>query len=150
MNELAQAHLKAGHLVQALPLLREQLRRCKAKLGKAHPDTQSVMGDLARALVDSQPAEAERIARELLAIRQQQLPNDWRTFQTQSLLGACLLKQHNYVAAEPLLVEGYQGMRARAQTIPRRFRSRVAEAQGRLNELRTERARLAQVPALAP
>jgi hypothetical protein len=35
----------------------------------------------------------------------------WETFHTQSLLGAALLGQQRYADAEPLLVQGNQGMK---------------------------------------
>ena len=42
-----------------------------------------------------------------------QRSDDWRRFRAESLLGASLAGQKNYGEAEPLLLEGYQGMVAR-------------------------------------
>jgi hypothetical protein len=56
--------------------------------------------------------------RDLLAIRQKQIPDSWLTFNTQSLLGGALLGQKKYVEAEPLLVKGYAGLKTREKTIP--------------------------------
>ena len=44
-------------------------------------------------------------------------PNDWQRFRAESLLGASLAGQKKYVEAEPLLLEGYQGMLARKDRI---------------------------------
>ena len=40
-------------------------------------------------------------------------PDDWKGFRAESLLGASLAGQKKYAEAEPLLLEGYQGMLAR-------------------------------------
>jgi hypothetical protein len=49
--------------------------------------------------------------RACLAIREKKLPDDWRRFNAQSLLGGSLLGQQKYAEAEPLLVQGYEGMK---------------------------------------
>jgi hypothetical protein len=46
------------------------------------------------------------------------MPNDWRRFFAMSLLGRALLDQAQYVEAEPLVVAGYEGMKAREAKIP--------------------------------
>jgi hypothetical protein len=38
------------------------------------------------------------------------VPDEWQRFRAESLLGASLALQKKYAEAEPLLVEGYQGM----------------------------------------
>jgi hypothetical protein len=61
---------------------------------------------------------AEPILRECLAIREQRQPEEWSTFDTRSLLGGCLLDQKQYALAEPLVLSGYEGMKAREARIP--------------------------------
>ena len=56
--------------------------------------------------------DAEPILREAWDIRSKKEANDWRTFNTMSMLGGALLGQKHYAAAEPLLVKGYEGMSA--------------------------------------
>jgi serine/threonine protein kinase len=81
-------------------------------------------------------ADAGPILRDCLAIRRKAQPGDWKTFQAQSSLGAALLGQGAYTEAEPLLVAGYEGLKAREQEIPRFFaRYRLAEASGRVVRL---------------
>jgi hypothetical protein len=46
------------------------------------------------------------------------LDSTWTTFNTQSLLGGALLGQKKYADAEPLLLKGYEGMKAREKSIP--------------------------------
>jgi eukaryotic-like serine/threonine-protein kinase len=75
---------------------------------------------------------AEDFARESLAIRKRLIPDDWRTFNSESLLGACLLGQKKFDQAEPLLISGYEGMREREHAIPQSARIRLEEALQRL------------------
>jgi len=56
--------------------------------------------------------------KECLAIREKKEPNNWRTFNTKSMLGGALLGQKNYADAEPLLLAGYEGMKQQEKTIP--------------------------------
>jgi eukaryotic-like serine/threonine-protein kinase len=44
-------------------------------------------------------------------------PEDWQRFFVESLLGASLAGEKKYSEAEPLLVEGYNGMLARKDRI---------------------------------
>jgi eukaryotic-like serine/threonine-protein kinase len=81
--------------------------------------------------------DAEPILRESWNIRSKREANDWRTFNTMSMLGAALLGQKNYAGAEPLLLKGYEGMRESANTIPPRGTTRILEALDRLMELAT-------------
>ena len=82
-------------------------------------------------------AEAEPLLRECLAIREKKEPDDWRTFNTHSMLGGALLGQKKYAEAEPLLLKGYEGVKAREEKIPPQGKIRVAEAIDRLIELYT-------------
>jgi WD40 repeat protein/tetratricopeptide (TPR) repeat protein len=81
-------------------------------------------------------ADAEPLLRECLKMAQQQEPDGWVTFHTQSILGACLLAQKKYQEAEQQLREGYDGLRKRAATIPNEQRDWVLQqAMGPLSEL---------------
>ena len=80
-------------------------------------------------------AEAEAILRECLAIREKVQPDEWTTFNTRSLLGGSLLGQKKYAEAEPLIVSGYEGMKAREAKIPPPGKPRLAEAAERVVKL---------------
>jgi hypothetical protein len=54
--------------------------------------------------------ESERLSREALEFNQKKQPDDWQRFRAESLLGASLAGQKKFAEAEPLLLEGYQGM----------------------------------------
>ncbi len=73
-------------------------------------------------------AAAESEARECLEIREKRIPDDWRTFNTRSVLGAALLGQRKYAESESLLLSGYEGLKQREATIPRTGKSRLKEA----------------------
>jgi serine/threonine protein kinase/tetratricopeptide (TPR) repeat protein len=88
--------------------------------------------------------EAESILRESLAVQQTQAPDAWKTFHTQSLLGGALAGQGKYADAEPLLVQGYEGMKARSTRIRRDDKVCLIEALERLVELCEARGREAE------
>ena len=56
--------------------------------------------------------DAESVLREWLTLREQKSPNSWKNFEVKSMLGAALLGQKRYADAEPLLLDGYEGMKA--------------------------------------
>jgi eukaryotic-like serine/threonine-protein kinase len=94
------------------------------------------MNDLATAYLDGQQwSKAETVARDCLSLRAKKQPDDWLSFHTMSQLGAALAGQKKYAEAEPLLVEGYEGMKKREAQIPPEGRPRLAEAAERLVQL---------------
>ena len=71
--------------------------------------------DLALAYVSQgKYKEAEPLAREALESGKKVQPDDWQRFRAASLVVA---GQRNYAEAEPLLLEGYQGMLGRKDRI---------------------------------
>jgi len=63
-------------------------------------------------------AEAERLFRVCLPVREKEQPHSWMTFNTKTRLGAALLGQQKYVEAEPFLLQGYEGLKQREAEIP--------------------------------
>ena len=111
-NLLAQTYRDTGRLDRAIPLLEEILTRTRAKLGGDHLETLMASNELVRAYLDARRwAEAEAEARGCLAACTRKLPDDWLRFHTMSQLGAALAGRKNDAEAEPLLIEGYQGMK---------------------------------------
>jgi tetratricopeptide (TPR) repeat protein len=105
---------------------------------KDSPQFAGLLAQVSRDLLGSgQHAAAESLLRECLAIREKTEPHAWTTFNTMSLLGGALLGQKKYADAEPLLLKGYEGMKAREKTIPQpgSGEDRVLEAINRLIEL---------------
>ena len=70
--------------------------------------------------------------RENLRIREKATPDDWRRYDAMSLVGGMLLGQNDYAAAEPLIVPGYEGMKARELRIAMPDRPRLREAAERV------------------
>ena len=62
-------------------------------------------------------------------------PDEWTTFNTRSLLGGSLLGQKKYAEAEPLIVAGYEGMKAREAKIAAPGMPRFAEGAERVVRL---------------
>jgi eukaryotic-like serine/threonine-protein kinase len=135
MSNLAGAYRAGGRQAESLALYEETEKRRRSKLGLNHPETLLSMNNLARAYLVDQPARAESLAREALAIRVARAPDEWLTFDTRSLLGASLLGQKKFAEAEPMLLEGYAGMKARETTIPAHAKKAVADACARIVEL---------------
>jgi tetratricopeptide (TPR) repeat protein len=81
------------------------------------------------------PAKAEVAFRSCLALRKWIAPNGWPMFNTQSRLGASLVGQQKFAAAEPLLRDAYAGLKYRRQFLPADRRANLPEAAGRLVEL---------------
>jgi tetratricopeptide (TPR) repeat protein len=126
---LANAYEALGRWADAEALERETLAR-RRKTEK--PDSPLLAGDLAmlgrNLLKRSRWPEAEPILRECLAIREKAIPDDYRRFNTASLLGGALLGQGKYAEAEPLVIGGYDGMKAREAKIPAYGKYRLSEA----------------------
>ncbi|HYT93623.1 MAG TPA: hypothetical protein VEL76_33195, partial [Gemmataceae bacterium] len=80
--------------------------------------------------------EAESVMRAYLTIQEKKQPVAWGTFEAKSVLGVCLANQQKYAEAEPLLLEGYKGLKERASAIPARIRmAYLTSAANRLVQL---------------
>jgi serine/threonine protein kinase/Tfp pilus assembly protein PilF len=79
--------------------------------------------------------DAESVLRDCLAFRDKVWPDGWLRFNGQSLLGAALAGQEKYTEAEPLLLQGYEGMKKREAQIPADHRIRLRQALERLIQL---------------
>jgi tetratricopeptide (TPR) repeat protein len=62
--------------------------------------------------------DAETVYRQSLAIRPPKGYDSWGPYYARSMLGEALLGQQKYADAEPLLLAGYKGLKARANRIP--------------------------------
>ncbi len=132
---LSMTYEQAHRFADALPLRQETLKRRRAKLGTDDPATLASLNDLARVYLKVKPTEAEPLLRQSLAIHDKKTPDDWTTFETRSLLGASLISQKKYAEAEPLLLQGYEGLTAREAKIPAKSQKIVPEALARIVQL---------------
>ena len=111
--------------------LEEIVTRRKTKLGSDHAETLLAESQLVRAYLDARRwADAEVAARECLEISSRTQPDGWLRFHTMSQLGAALAGLKQYPEAEPLLIGGYEGLRARERGIPASSRKILAVAAG--------------------
>jgi hypothetical protein len=126
---LAQAYGAAGRRRDAEDLYRATLA---LRRKDAPPNSSLLAVDLAllgqHLLEQSRRSEAEAFLREALAIREQTTPDDWTRFNVMSLHGGALAGRGHYAEAEPLIVSGYEGIKAREPKIgvPEKFRMREA------------------------
>ncbi len=131
-----QIFMQAGHPEHAEPILREKLTEVDKHYGRDSPQAASSRALLGLVLLQIEKyAEAERVLRESLSVRQKHQPDAWTTFYTEAHLGGALLGQKKYAQAEPLLLAGYEGMRQREQKIPPHGKPRLTETLQRLVEL---------------
>ncbi len=135
-DELLQTYVLAGKSTQAEALAGNLLAEDRAQLP---PDSLPLAGACSRtaqSLLRLKAWDAAELPlRESLAIRQQQAPEDWRTFNTQSMLGEVLVGKHRFADAEPHLIQSLEGLRQRADQIPADSQARVSEALERLVQL---------------
>jgi hypothetical protein len=75
------------------------------------------------------------LLRDCLALRQKHFPDSWLALDTQLQCGGALLGQQMFAEAEPLLVQGYEGMKQREAKIPADDMVRLSEARERLVQL---------------
>ena len=136
MAYLTQAYLTGDQPEKALPMFD---RYIAGHRGLAAPDDLRFAGMLiavsAKLLQHRQYEAAETYLRECLMIREKHLPDDWRLFNSKSTLGGALAGQKKFQEAEPLLVEGYSGMKEREAQIPPLAQHRLPEAIQRLVDL---------------
>ena len=172
------AYEQAGQHDKAEGWRGKWLAHVRSKAGVLSPAFAGELAALGLNLLQRQKwADAEQVLRECLSIREKTQPEAWTTFNTQSLLGGALLGQARRVSegadkealahaaglyreAEPLLLKGYEGMKAREKTIPPQGAARISEALDRLIELYTAwgkpdeakkyRAERAKYPTVAP
>jgi tetratricopeptide (TPR) repeat protein len=160
-DQLLDAYCKAGKRRDAVRLTDALLAGTRATTPK---DSPQLAGSLAQRglglLTIGAFSEAEGLFRESLAIREKQQPDAWNTFNAFSMLGGAILGQKKFADAEPLLLKGYEGMKAREKSIPPQANTRIPESLDRLIELYTAtgkpdetrrwRAERAKYPFVAP
>ncbi len=136
MGNLGSAYCDANQGDRAADTLTAFVAGMKPKYRPGSPQFAGLLSQVSLALLGcDQFASAEVMLRECLEIREQVEPDAWTTFNTQSLLGAALLGQEMYVDAEPLLLKGYDGMKAREATIPPQATNCIPETLDLLIEL---------------
>jgi hypothetical protein len=132
MTSCAAAYQRAGKLDEAEVLLRDLLERRRKRtdsigqIGLA--GTLTYLSN--NLLLQNRPAEAEPLAREARALfeRNRIKDREWSVSYLTNLLGSSLLGQKKYADAEPLLLQGYEGMKQAEATMVVPLRFRLTEA----------------------
>ena len=133
MVHLAESYHIAGQWNKALPLFEQSLQMSRETFGVDQPQVANIAMLVARGFMrQGDYVAAEPLLRECLAIEQRREPERWTTFNTQSVLGESLLRQQQYTEAEPLLVQGYEGMKQREASIPPQDKRLLVRALERL------------------
>jgi eukaryotic-like serine/threonine-protein kinase len=136
LSNLGAMYLRTKNPSKALPLLDEFAKTRRKQLGAADPRLVAVLAPIGSDLLKyGQHATAESFLRECLEIQGKSQPNAWATFNMKSMLGGSLLGQKKYAEAEPLLKEGYEGLKQREKTMTPQTRPRLTEALERLVQL---------------
>jgi eukaryotic-like serine/threonine-protein kinase len=131
---LLDAYALAGEHAKVIARCQKQLAEDRKSRPDADPNT-DLLARLGRAyLAQKNWSEAEPHLRECVTLREKNWPDNWLTFEVQSLLGGALLGQKKYAEAEPLLLKGYEGLKEREKSLDA---PRVPEALDRLIELYT-------------
>jgi tetratricopeptide (TPR) repeat protein len=111
LSNMAAMYQGEGKYALAESSSAQALAGYRRTLGSEHPETMQWAADLALAyLSGGKFLESEHLSREILDFNRRKQPDDWQRFRAESLLGASLSGQRKYAEAEPLLLEGYQGM----------------------------------------
>jgi tetratricopeptide (TPR) repeat protein len=125
LETMAQMLQDQGKLAEAEAAAREAVTINSKVLGAEDPEIASGQHLLASILVEAAKksqagdfSEAESLMRRCLVLKEKKLPDDWRTFTAQNLLGGILMLEKRYAEAEPLLLSGYNGMKQREKKIP--------------------------------
>jgi serine/threonine protein kinase len=127
------AYEQAEQLDKAEGWRRQWLAVVKRQAGAESPPYAGELAALGNNLLRQKKwSEAETDLREGLVIREKKQPDAWTTFNTRSLLGGALLGQKKYADAEPLLLNGYEGLKQREDQIPKASQIRLIEALERL------------------
>jgi serine/threonine protein kinase/tetratricopeptide (TPR) repeat protein len=136
MNNLALGYSEDGRLNDAVLLYEQTRKLMKSTLGSEHADTLNTLNNLAAAyLTLKRWTEAGETARECLAVQEKKAPQNWPRYFAMSQLGAALAGQEKYAEAEPLLIQGYQGLKAREAKLPARYWRRINVGATRIIDL---------------
>jgi tetratricopeptide (TPR) repeat protein len=135
-STLAMEYESTGRPGDAESLRRAILETCR----RAQPGDPVTLSDalswLGRNLLLQQKfAEARPFLRESLEISEKASPAEWTAWEARSVLGASFAGGRSFAEAEPLILSGYEGMKAREASIPPSDRPRLAEAAARVVRL---------------
>jgi eukaryotic-like serine/threonine-protein kinase len=135
-SDLADCYRLQRKLEMAEKFALEVLEMSRRGLGTDHPDTAGAMDLLGMVRIAREKySDAEELLQECLKIREKTTPDHWSRFNTERLLGDCLLAQKKYDEAEKCLLSAYRGMKQRERTMAPTVKRYLFEAAERLVQL---------------
>jgi tetratricopeptide (TPR) repeat protein len=139
---LLATYLQAGPKDRAVPLIAANLAAARKSLPAGSPELASQLAEVGSQFLQADAfAAGEPVLRECLTLRENLAAGDkpavaaWQVANTRSMLGAALLGQGKHAEAEPLLVQGWEGLKAQEKTIPPQGRINLPAALARLVQL---------------
>jgi tetratricopeptide (TPR) repeat protein len=136
-RQLLTAYVAARKAPEGTKLVKEILAEARKEYAAGSAELAGALAQNGYSLTQLEAwDEAEPVLREALRIREKIEPGAWTTSNVRSLLGEALAGQRKYADAGPLLVQGFDGLKARVAQIPEPFRAlRLGEAADRLVRL---------------
>ena len=114
-NYLGEVYRLERNFPAAETLLTQVVDARRRVTGATHPETAHALTGLAVLRLQQQRyRDAESLSRESLNILLAKSPDAFRKFRAEACLGASLAAQSKFGDAEPLLLSGYKGMKAKA------------------------------------
>ncbi len=131
--QLADVYAQKGKLKELGPVLLEARDILRLRYGADNGIMANANSGVGKYYIRmNEPAKAEPYFREELAYRSKAAPGEFSRFAAEAWLGASLLGQKKYAEAEPLLLSGYRGMKARAQGINAGHQAELRRAIGQI------------------
>ena len=119
LHILAHFYFEISQPAKTIPLLREILAIKRKKFGENNLDTLAVLNKLAASYARTGDlAKTKETLRESIQLRREHFPDHWETYDTIAYFGAVMAMFELHEEAEPLLLEGIQGLQARLKTDP--------------------------------
>jgi len=136
MRILGDIYESEGKYAEAEPLYTKALEIRRRVSGPRNGETLAMLTRLGELRLDQKRySEAETLLRECLEVQKQTMPDNYKLYWTENLLGASLAGEQKYAEAEPLLVSGYEGMKEKAQSVSDLDRQELRKAGERVMSL---------------
>jgi serine/threonine protein kinase len=145
MESLGVAYRQAGRLADSQKILEDVLQQIPQSQ-PSNPESSPLVGTRASnlfnfgatLLAEGQIPAAQVKLRDAVDQLQKEAPDTFLCFLAQSALGEALADDKNFAEAQPLLLQGYDGLKQHESTIPGNRRNVFSEAIGRLIRLYTD------------
>ncbi len=135
---LAEVYRLQGKYAEARASFETARDGIRKVLGEDHPSLGGCHYGLTQTLLSEKKYEqAETECRAALAFYERRMPDDPIRFELKGMLGAALMGQKKYAAAEPQVLAAYEGFKQREKTIPAIGMAQLPVALDRLIELST-------------